>query len=185
MRFKHEPNKKGKGKGQPRSPSPTSSPHRISKSDGKEGDTPKLTGKSPSGKANKLPCMNFKKGSSQKGNACNYEHFPECAEFKTPVGCKFGDQCVYKHTARSADEKKISATIAILIPPTDERQMQLQKVRPDDKAQFRVRRNHLANRYVLKRETLGPVLGLIQDPQISELQTLQHSGKDPSNGPCA
>ena len=24
-----------------------------------------------------------------------------------------------------------------------------------------------------------------QDPKISELQTLQHSVKDPSNGPCA
>ena len=45
-------------------------------------------------------------------------------------GCKFGDS---KHTAKSADEKKKSATIAFLIPPNDERQMQLQKVQSDDK----------------------------------------------------
>ena len=55
-------------KGRPRSPSPTSSPHRNSKGDGKGSDdgraknTPTFIGKSPSGKANKLPCTNTKKG---------------------------------------------------------------------------------------------------------------------------
>ena len=60
--FKHDPNKKGKRKGRPPSPSPTSSLHRNSKGDGKGSDDgsasgiPKLTGKSPSGEANRQPC---------------------------------------------------------------------------------------------------------------------------------
>ena len=50
--FKHEPNKKGKWYGRPRSPSPIRSPHRNAKGDGKGSDdggangTPKLIGKS-------------------------------------------------------------------------------------------------------------------------------------------
>ena len=76
--FKHEPNKKGNGKGRPRSPSSTRSPHRNSKSDGKGGDdgkaksTPKLTGKRPSGKANRPPCFHFKRGNCQKEQSCTY-----------------------------------------------------------------------------------------------------------------
>ena len=42
---------------------------------------------------------------------------------------------------------------------------------------------HLANKYVLKREKLGPALGVIQTGhKISEIQTLQHSRTDLSNG---
>ena len=57
------------------SPSPTGSPHRNSNADGRCSDdgsaegTPKFTGKSPSGKANRLPCTNFKKGSSRRTNS--------------------------------------------------------------------------------------------------------------------
>ena len=44
--FKHEPHKTGKGKGRPRSPSPTFSPHRKSNGDGgAQGSTPTLFGK--------------------------------------------------------------------------------------------------------------------------------------------
>ena len=52
----HEPNKRGRGKGRFRSPSPTGSPHRTSNGDGKGSDdgglkgTQKFAGKSPSGK---------------------------------------------------------------------------------------------------------------------------------------
>ena len=66
IRIKHAPNKKGKGKGRPRSPSPTGSPHRNSESDGKGSDdgrakgAPTFISKSPSGKANRLPCTNIK-----------------------------------------------------------------------------------------------------------------------------
>ena len=99
--FKHEPNKKGKVKGRPRALSPTGSPHRNSKGDGKGSDdgnakgAPKFTGKSPSGKGNKPPCRHFKKKVNQViiGMPLN-------------VGCKFGDQCKQKHTAESADERK-------------------------------------------------------------------------------
>ena len=72
--FKHDPNKKGEGKGRPRSLSPTGQPHRNSKRDGKCSDhgsaegTPKFTGKSPSEseqttlyklQERKLPKVNF------------------------------------------------------------------------------------------------------------------------------
>ena len=58
--------------------------------------------------------------------------------------------------------KKKSATIANDIAAHDERQMQLRNIQSDDKTQFRVRLRHLANKYVLKGETLGPTLGVIQ-----------------------
>ena len=70
--FKHEPNKKDRGEKRLRSPSPTGSHHRNSKGDGKgshDGSTkgePTLAGKSPSGKANRVPCTNSKKGRCQK-----------------------------------------------------------------------------------------------------------------------
>ena len=45
---------------------------------------------------------------------------------------------LHTHTAKSADEKNNSATVAIYIAGNDERQMQLQKVQSDDKTQFPV-----------------------------------------------
>ena len=57
-----------KSKGRPRSPSPTGSLHRNSTGEGKgstDGSakgTPKFNGKSPSGKANRLPCTKLPEG---------------------------------------------------------------------------------------------------------------------------
>ena len=118
-----------KGKGRPRSPSPTNSPHQNSKGEGKSSDdgsakgTPKDTGVSPSGKANKLPCTNLKKGCCENRHSCNHWHVPERA-CKAPSECRFGDMCAYKNTAKPADEKINSASIAIHIPSNDERKMQ-------------------------------------------------------------
>ena len=58
------------------------------------------------GNANTLLCINFKRGRCEKGNLCDHWHVPECAKFKSPAGCKFGDKCVHKQTAVSADQKK-------------------------------------------------------------------------------
>ena len=55
-------------------------------------------------------------------------HVPEFAKFKTPARCKFGDTYAYKHTAKLAAEKKISALIAGHIPSNDDRQMQIRKI---------------------------------------------------------
>ena len=49
-----------------------------------------------------------------------------------------GDVCACRHTAESADEQKKSASIAIHIPASDERQMQLQKNQPDENTRFPV-----------------------------------------------
>ena len=103
--FKHDPNKKCKGQGRPRAYSPTSSPHRNSKSVGRGSDdggakgTPQLTGKSPSGKANRLLCTNVKK----------------------EVAKGVGDKCA--HTEQNLSIKEKSASIKINIPSTDERPM--------------------------------------------------------------
>ena len=91
--FKHEPSNKGKGKGL-RSPSPTDSPQINSKGygngcdDGGAQGEPKRTGKCSPGKANRPPCVNFKDELIHAviGN------IPECAKFKSPAGCRFGDK---------------------------------------------------------------------------------------------
>ena len=77
-----------------------------------------------------------------------------------------------------------TASIAIHIPANDERQMQILKIQSDDKTQYRVRLDHLANRYVLKKESMRPshMESSRQDPKISEVQTLQHSKNELSNG---
>ena len=62
-----------------------------------------------------------------------------------------GEKCVDKHTAKSANAKNSSATIAIHISADEERQMPLQKVQPDEMTQFRVTSHYLANRSVLIR----------------------------------
>ena len=65
-----------------------------------------FAGKSPPRKANRPLCVHVKKGSCQKGKSCNYWHVAECAKFKTPAGCKFGDLGVSKHTEKSANEQE-------------------------------------------------------------------------------
>ena len=89
----------------------------------------------------------------------------------------------HKHTAKSADEKGNPASMAIHLQLNDERQLQLRKIQSDDKTQFRVRLHHLEYKYVLKRENWDlRLVSSRQDLKISEIQTLQHSKKDLSNG---
>ena len=142
-----------------------------------------LTGKSPSGKANRLPCTSFKKGSCHREIHVIVGMFPMCTKFKAPDGCRFGDKCAYKHTTTPADERKISAAVAIYIPARGERQMQKRKIQSDDKTQYRVRLHHLANKYVPKRENWDlPLESSRPDLEINRIRSLQHSRKDLSNG---
>ena len=105
MRIQMTRTRKSKGKGWLRSPSPTASPHRNSKGDGKGNDdggakgTQSLNGKSLSVRANRLLCRIFKRENCQKGNPCNYWHVPERAKFKSPAGCKHSDMCWWKKSA--------------------------------------------------------------------------------------
>ena len=111
--FKHDPNKKGKSKGRPRSPFPTASPHRNSNGDGKGSDdgsvkgTPTLTGKSPSGNANRLLCTSFTKETAIGEIHVIIGMFPTAQNSKLQVGCRIGDKCACKHTAKPADEKNV------------------------------------------------------------------------------
>ena len=132
--FEHDLDQKGKGKERLRSLSPTISPRRNSQLDAKSGDdgcmkeTQKLTGSSPSGKANKQLCTNSKKSCCQIGNSRNYLHVRDCTKIKAPSRCRFRDKCAYKHTRKPAAEKQNSASIAIHIPSNDERQMQIRRI---------------------------------------------------------
>ena len=107
--------------------------------------------KSPSVKANRRSCANFKKGSCQRGDLCYCWHVPNVQNSKLQVDAD-SETGAYKHTAKPAVKNKELTSIAIHIPSNDERQMQLQNIQSDDKTQFPVRLHHLGNRYVLKRE---------------------------------
>ena len=130
--FKHDPNKKGKGKGRPRSPSRTGSPHRNMKGDGKCSDDgnakgiPKLTGQSPSAKLNRLPCMNFKTGSCQKGICVIIIIFLNVQDSNLKPDAS-SETSVFTDTQLNLLLNK-NATIAIHIATNDERQMQLRKI---------------------------------------------------------
>ena len=62
--------------------------------------------KSPSGKRTALYKLQERKLPRAKFS-CNYGHVPECSKFKAPGGCRFGDKCAHKHTAKLADETEI------------------------------------------------------------------------------
>ena len=51
--------------------------------------------------------------------------FPIVQKIKASAGCRFGDKCANKHTAKHDDELTNSASIASHSPSNDERQMQL------------------------------------------------------------
>ena len=101
--FKHDRNKKGKGNGRPRSPSPTGSPHRISKGDGMGG---------ADGGATSTPNLHPQKSVRKSGQTtlCKLQErelpkreihvtigmFPNvCLQIKAPSGCRLGDKCAY------------------------------------------------------------------------------------------
>ena len=117
---------------------------------GDKQEAPKLVGESPSGKANRLLCTEFKEGSCQKGNLVMIGLCLNEQRNQTTSRMQVRRQ-VCLHTAKPADEKTNSAIFANYNKRSDERQMQLQKILSDDKTQFRVRLQHLANRCVLKR----------------------------------
>ena len=162
--FNHDPNKKGKGKGRPRSLSPTGSPHRNSKGDGEGSDdagahgTPKFTDKSPSGKANRPFCTNFKKGSCHRRNSRDYWHVPDCTKFHTPSRCRFGDK-TYCRTCWCKDNFSndcFSHSFEWKTGQIRKNAVGWQKTR------YRVRLYHLPNKYVLKNGNSGSALGVIQ-----------------------
>ena len=98
---------------------------------------PALTGESPSGKANRHSCTNFKKGSCQRRDICDYWQVPECTTFHISRTMQVRRQvCIQTHIAKPADETRYPVSIAIHIPSNDERQMQLRKIQSDSKTQF-------------------------------------------------
>ena len=123
--------------------------------DGSAKDTPTFTGKRLQEKQ-----PDYKLRERKLSDVQSNWNVLESAKFKSRR--KFGDKCIHKHTAKSVDEKKHSATFEIHITASDERQMQLQKVESNDKTQFQVRLDHLPNRYGLKREKMEPTLRVIQ-----------------------
>ena len=78
-----------------------------------------LLGKVRPGMANRLLWTNFKKRSCPKRKTWNYWSVLEWSKFTAPGGCRLGDKCAYKHTAKLADGKKNSASIAFHIPSNE------------------------------------------------------------------
>ena len=84
-------------------------------------------------KSDKLPCTSFKKRSCQRRNSRNYWQVPDCTKVTAPGGCI-----------------------------TFHRVLNDRKIQSDSNTQYRVKLHHLANKYVLKRQKLGPTHGAIQ-----------------------
>ena len=95
---------------------------------------------------------------SHGGKSCKYWHVSEGAKFSKLQRDAGTETSVFnKHAAKSADDRKIRQLLQ-----SKSMRMQLRKIQSDTKTQFRVRRHHLANKHVPKREIWGPTLGFIQ-----------------------
>ena len=82
-----------------------------------------------------------------EGNSCKYWHVPDVQNTNLQVGPNSEtDLHTNKQTAKSADEKRNSASIAIHIAANGERQMRVQRIQSDDKTQVRVILHHLENK---------------------------------------
>ena len=87
-------------------------PRAQTENDGKstlKGKT--LRGRSPSGKRSRRPCKNNTRGKCTTPS-CDYRHPPECQDYKTHSGCKFGELCVLTHKEEdSLPNKKQKMTV--------------------------------------------------------------------------
>ena len=104
-----------------RSPSSTGSPLRNSQGDGKGGDDGSAQGTRTTllvtvSQEKRTNCLAQASRKEVAKRNCNYWHVPECTKVRAPGGCRLGDMCAYKHTAKPADEQRNSASIAIHIP---------------------------------------------------------------------
>ena len=58
-------------------------------------------GSSPSGRPSRPPCGKYLRGDCTTPS-CSYWHLPECHNYNTESGCKFGNKCAFVH--RCAEE---------------------------------------------------------------------------------
>ena len=65
-----------------------------------------MKGKSPSGKENRDPCMDYVKGSCKRGRTCDFWHPDICKLFSDRQACKHGLECEFLHpkSARSSSK---------------------------------------------------------------------------------
>ena len=91
---------------------PLLAPGAQTENDGKsslKGKT--LRGRSPSGKRSRRPCRNNTRGNCTTPS-CDYGYPPECQDYKTHSGCKFGELCVLTHKeVDSLPNKKQKKTV--------------------------------------------------------------------------
>ena len=122
---------------------------------------PALTGESPSGKANRHSCTNFKKGSCQRRVFCDCWQVPECTTFQISRTMQVRRQvCIQTHIGKPVDETRNPVSSANHIPSNDE--CNCGKFSRIARPNFRWRPHHHANKYVLEGENLGPTHGVIQ-----------------------
>ena len=55
-----------------------------------------VRGRSQTGRILRQPCRYFLKGTCTR-SPCEYWHPPECQFYKTDLGCKAGDKCLFPH----------------------------------------------------------------------------------------
>ena len=182
--IKHDPNKKSKKKSRRRSPSSTVSPHRTSRNDGKNIDdgsstnTQWLPGKNPSRKAHRLPCTNFNKKKLLKKKEIHViiGKFPNVQNSKTPSWCRFGHKSEHTNTNKKKQHQ-------LLIT---HRRMKNDRckygnfsrmIRPNSERDFSISR---INTFWNGKIGTFNLPDWIWEP--SEIPTLQHSKKDPSDG---
>ena len=87
--------------------SPSPAPKAKTRFDGRKpskGVGPR--GKSPSGRKGQRACTNFLKGTTCTNSSCNYWHPPEGQIDISVSGCKFGDQCLFRHTEADGEPSK-------------------------------------------------------------------------------
>ena len=151
---------------------------RVVMTEVQQGRKPKFTGNGRSGKANRPPCINSKQGSCHEGNSCNCWGMSLSvlsAEHQLDASTETSS---FTHTAKYADEMKNQQM--------SQSTMQLRKIsrmtRPNSERDSIISRTRM---FWKESKWDQDTESSRQDPRIREIQALQHSVKDPSNGPCA
>ena len=61
------------------------------------------------------PCLFWRRGACTKGDACGYVHGDSrvpCTQFASATGCRFGDECAFRHVPGSNPRRDAKARVA-------------------------------------------------------------------------
>ena len=90
--FRHDESKRVKS-----TPKSTQSSEPLKERDERKSSRRRrFRGCSPSGRPSRPPCRKYLRGNGTTPS-CNYWHPPECHNYKTEAGFKFGNKCAFTH----------------------------------------------------------------------------------------